>query len=142
VRTFATAIYGWRLTLCPSSCRPRLDRDASKLLRHHLASDIETAIQGSNARLEPDDVLRRLDAIIQPLKPGARGWDCFSLQYRVESPINAVLDDQAIRDYDRMFMHLWKIRRVSASLTKKWLRSTFAPRNFRTLKGERIQICN
>lgn len=122
------------------NCRndsPRLDRDASKLLRHHLASDIETAISGSNARHEPEETLRRLDAQIMSFGPGAIGWDCFSLQYKVEAPLNAVIDDAAVVDYDRIFMHLWKVRRTAASLRNRWLRSTYEPRAFKHLEGKR-----
>ena len=71
-----------------------------------------------------------------PFGSGAIGWDCFSLQYKVEAPINAVLDDVAIEDYNKIFMYLWRVRRVAASQTKRWLRNTFEARRFRDLEGQ------
>lgn len=115
---------------------PRLNREATKLLRHHLTQDIETAIQGTNARHEPADILRRLDARIFEPAPGDLGWDCFALEYKVEAPINAVLDGKAMIEYDRLFSHLWRIRRVNRALQGGWLRLTYAPRRLKGLRGE------
>ncbi|GHJ85670.1 hypothetical protein NliqN6_2072 [Naganishia liquefaciens] len=113
---------------------PRLDRPASKLLRHHLTTDIETAIQESNARLESPEILQRLDARLQTAKPSDSGWDCFALEYKVEAPINAVLDDKALTSYEHLFNHLWRLRRVSTKLQGNWLTHTFAIRRFKHLR--------
>ncbi len=53
---------------------PRLNREASKLLRHHLTGDIDTAVQGSLAKNEPHDIVRRIDATIGTFQPGDIGW--------------------------------------------------------------------
>ncbi|KAJ9125170.1 hypothetical protein QFC22_000124 [Naganishia vaughanmartiniae] len=113
---------------------PRLDRPASKLLRHHLTTDIETAILESNARFESPEILQRLDARLQTAKPNDSGWDCFALEYKVEAPINAVLDDKALASYDDLFGHLWRLRRVSTKLQSNWLAHTFAIRRYKHLK--------
>ncbi|KAI5454632.1 Microtubule-nucleating Tub4p (gamma-tubulin) complex component [Naganishia albida] len=113
---------------------PRLDRPASKLLRHHLTTDIETAIQESNARFESPEILQRLDARLQTAKPTDSGWDCFALEYKVEAPINAVLDDKALTAYEHLFNHLWRLRRVSTKLQSNWLTHTFAIRRYKHLK--------
>lgn len=122
----------------PDSARgsPRLDRPASKLLRHHLTTDIETAIQESNARFESPEILQRLDARLQTAKPTDSGWDCFALEYKVEAPINAVLDDKALASYEHLFNHLWRLRRVSTKLQSNWITHTFAIRRYKHLKGE------
>ncbi|KAJ9115639.1 hypothetical protein QFC20_000966 [Naganishia adeliensis] len=113
---------------------PRLDRPASKLLRHHLTTDIETAIQESNARFESPEILQRLDARLQTAKPTDSGWDCFALEYKVEAPINAVLDDKALASYEHLFNHLWRLRRVSTKLQSNWITHTFAIRRYKHLK--------
>lgn len=112
---------------------PRLDREATKLLRHHLTQNIEEAIQQTNARHESFDILRRLDARITPPQPGDLGWDCFALEYRVEAPINAVLDGKAMVEYDELFQHFWRVRRVHRALLKGWHRLLQPPRKVKQL---------
>jgi hypothetical protein len=41
-------------------------------------------------------VLRRLDARILEYSHGELGWDCFALEYKVEAPLNAVLDERSM----------------------------------------------
>jgi gamma-tubulin complex component 3 len=114
---------------------PRLSKEASKLLRHHLTSDVETAIQGSNASNEPDDIQRRLDARILDPQPGDLGWDVFAMDYKVETPVNAVLDGKAMLEYYKLFAHLWRIRRVHSALKQGWIRVTFNSRRFMRISG-------
>lgn len=113
--------------------RPRLSKPAISLYRHHLTSDLESAIRGSNAQYDDPDVLRRLDARVLEYSHGELGWDCFALEYRVEAPLNAVFDQRAMGGYDRLFHHLWQLKRVETALTQGWMRVTSASRAFETL---------
>lgn len=110
--------------------RPRLSRPAISLYRHHLTSDLETAIRGSNAQYDSPDVLRRLDARILEYSHGELGWDCFALEYKVEAPLNAVLDAKAMVDYDKLFHHLWRVKRVESAISRGWMRVTSGSRLF------------
>lgn len=110
--------------------RTRLDRPAISLYRHHLTSDLESAIRGSNAQFDPPDVLRRLDARVNEYSHGEMGWDCFALEYRIEAPLNAVLDARAMEGYGRLFHHLWRLKRVETALTQGWMRVTCASKSF------------
>ncbi|PWN97436.1 hypothetical protein FA09DRAFT_330596 [Tilletiopsis washingtonensis] len=99
---------------------PSLARPAASLLRHNLTASLETAIRGSNAQHDDADVLRRLDARILEFSAGDTGWDTFVLEYKVESPINTVLDAQAMLSYQTIFSHLWRIKRVELTLSLSW----------------------
>lgn len=107
-----------------------MDKPAISLYRHHLTSDLESAIRGSNAQYDSPDVLRRLDARVLEYQHGELGWDCFALEYRVESPLNAILDARSMDGYDRLFHHLWRLKRVESTLTAGWMRVTSESRNF------------
>ncbi|KAL7419580.1 Microtubule-nucleating Tub4p (gamma-tubulin) complex component [Cryptotrichosporon argae] len=115
---------------------PRLSKPAISLYRHHLTSDLESAIRASNAQYDSPDVLRRLDARILEFTHGELGWDCFALEYRVdEAPLNAVLDAKSMDGYERVFHHLWHLKRVESSLTQGWMRVTSGSRTFERLPG-------
>jgi gamma-tubulin complex component 3 len=67
---------------------------------------------------------------------GELGWDCFALEYKVEAPLNAVLDAKAMAEYDRLFHHLWRLKRVESALTQGWMRVTSGSRMFEKLPSE------
>ncbi len=111
------------------------------MLRHHLTSDVETAIIGSNASHEPNDIQRRLDARILEPVPGDLGWDVFAMDYKVGAPVNAVLDGKAMLEYYKLFAHLWRIRRVQTDLKQGWTTVTFNSRRFLKMPGELSWLC-
>jgi gamma-tubulin complex component 3 len=100
-----------------------------------LTSDLETAIRASNAQYDSPDVLRRLDARVLEYSPGEIGWDCFALEYKIEAPLNAVLDGKAMVEYDRLFHHLWRLKRVESALTQGWMRVTSNSRLFEGIQS-------
>nr|XP_031862932.1 uncharacterized protein CI109_001407 [Kwoniella shandongensis]KAA5530004.1 hypothetical protein CI109_001407 [Kwoniella shandongensis] len=114
---------------------PRLSKPAISLYRHHLTSDLESAIRGSNAQYDSPDILRRLDARILEYSHGETGWDCFALEYKVEAPLNAVLDARAMIEYDKLFNHLWRLKRVEVALTQGWMRVTSGSRLYERIPG-------
>jgi gamma-tubulin complex component 3 len=65
-----------------------LDTPAPLVYRHNLLATLQRAVQASNARFEDADILNRLS--VRVLQPSADdcGWDVFSLDYLVDSPIN------------------------------------------------------
>ncbi|KAK8861575.1 hypothetical protein IAR55_002397 [Kwoniella newhampshirensis] len=114
---------------------PRLSKPAISLYRHHLTSDLESAIRGSNAQYDSPDILRRLDARILEYSHGETGWDCFALEYKVEAPLNAVLDARAMTEYDKLFNHLWRLKRVEVALSQGWMRVTSGSRIYERIPG-------
>jgi len=67
---------------------------------------------------------------------GEIGWDCFLLEYKVDAPIDTVLDPRAMESYSKMFVHLWKLKRVENALTGNWMRLTAGARTSHRSKGE------
>uniref|UniRef100_V5EHM4 Uncharacterized protein n=1 Tax=Kalmanozyma brasiliensis (strain GHG001) TaxID=1365824 RepID=V5EHM4_KALBG len=108
--------------LLMASLGPSLNRPANSLFRHNLTASLETAIRGSNAQHDDAEILRRLDARILEFSTGDTGWDTFTLEYKLDSPVNTVLDNQAMIGYQTIFTHLWKIKRVELALNSSWLR--------------------
>jgi len=103
---------------------PDLSKPANQLVnyRHNLTSVLESAIRASNAQFDDADLSRRLGVRIGQHLPGDEGWDVFSLEYRVDSPINMILRKEVMESYLRIFNFLWRLKRVEYSLTSTWRR--------------------
>ncbi|KZS98063.1 hypothetical protein SISNIDRAFT_423662 [Sistotremastrum niveocremeum HHB9708] len=108
---------------------PSLSRPANVLYRHNLTATLEGAIRASNAQNDSPDVLRRLDARMMEYSHGEIGWDSFTLEYKVENPIDTVLDPVSMEKYSRLFNHLWQMKRVESVLTSIWARISVETKN-------------
>ncbi|KAK9366818.1 Spc98 family-domain-containing protein [Lipomyces kononenkoae] len=102
---------------------PSLERPANTLYRHNLTSILETAIRGSNAQYSIPEVLRNLDARMLELSHGEIGWDVFTLEYKVEAPLDVIVNAYATRQYLKIFNFLWRLKRVGFALDVAWRRS-------------------
>ncbi|KAK4054085.1 Microtubule-nucleating Tub4p (gamma-tubulin) complex component [Microbotryomycetes sp. JL201] len=110
---------------------PSLDRPANLLYRHNLTGTLETALKGSMADFDyQSDTVRRLDARMLEFNQGEIGWDVFTLEYKVEAPLDTVLDPKSMLGYQRMFRHLWQIKRVEHSLNNVQRRLMTGARTF------------
>ncbi|KAG8914314.1 Microtubule-nucleating Tub4p (gamma-tubulin) complex component, partial [Tulasnella sp. 408] len=108
---------------------------ANNLQRHKLTSSLETAIRATNAQYDSVDVLRRLDARMLEFTHGEIGWDVFTLEYKVDSPVDTVLDPEAMRTYLRIFSHLWRMKRVDIALRNSWMKITSESKSFARVPG-------
>jgi gamma-tubulin complex component 3 len=70
-----------------------------------------------------------------PYSHGEIGWDCFLLEYKVDAPIDTVLDPGAMEGYHKMFVHLWKLKRVESALSGSWMRLTAGQSKGKKSKG-------
>jgi hypothetical protein len=126
----------------PTSCqfnlcnRPSLTRPANTLYRHNLTATLETAIRSSNAQNDTSDVLRRLDARMLEYSHGEIGWDVFTLEYKVDAPIDTVLDPESMEKYLKLFRHLWQMKRIEGVLNKGWMRIAGGARTFLRVPGK------
>ncbi|KAG2013609.1 gamma-tubulin complex component 3 [Coprinopsis cinerea AmutBmut pab1-1] len=109
---------------------PSLARAANTLYRHNLTATLETAIRTSIAQHDPPEVLRRLDARMLEYSHGEIGWDVFTLEYKVDTPIDTVLDDRAMEGYLKLFRHLWQMKRTEKALDRAWMRIISGARAF------------
>ncbi|KAK2466247.1 hypothetical protein APHAL10511_001889 [Amanita phalloides] len=107
-----------------------LSRPANTLYRHNLTATLETAIRSSNAQNDSPDVLRRLDARMLEYSHGEIGWDVFTLEYKVDAPIDTVLNSTSMEKYLKIFKHLWQIKRIEVILNKGWMRTAGGSRHF------------
>lgn len=71
---------------------------------------------------------------------GEIGWDVFTLEYKVDSPIDTVLDPEAMIKYLKLFNHLWKIKRIENTLSNGWMRIAGGARTFLRVPG-RVVCC-
>ncbi|KAJ6166636.1 hypothetical protein N7470_002083 [Penicillium chermesinum] len=90
--------------------------------RHTLTAQLEHAIRASNAQYDPPDVLRRLDARMLELSHGEIGWDCFTLEYKIDAPVDVVITPYGSTQYLKVFNFLWRVKRVEFALTSTWRR--------------------
>ncbi len=67
-------------------------------------------------------VLRRLDARMLEYSHGEIGWDVFTLEYKVDAPIDTVLDPDSMVNYMKVFNCLWKLKRIEVTLSQGWMR--------------------
>lgn len=116
------------------------------MYRHNLTTTLETAIRSSNAEKDPADVLRRLDARMLEYTRGEIGWDVFSLEYKVDAPLDTVLDPGSMERYLRVFRYLWQLKRIETVLERGWMRLAGGRRNFLHvpelgLEWHKIRIC-
>ncbi|TFK75864.1 gamma-tubulin complex DGRIP91/SPC98 component [Pluteus cervinus] len=110
---------------------PSLSKPANALYRHNLTATLETAIRTSNAQNDPADVLRRLDARMLEYSHGEIGWDVFTLEYKLDAPIDTVLDPDSIQKYLKVFRHLWNMKRIEVALNQGWMKLAGGARTLR-----------
>ena len=122
--------------LLMESIAPSLSRPANTLFRHNLTATLETAIRGSSSSTDHPDVLRRLDARMMEYSGSEIGWECFALDYKVDAPVDTVLDPQAMTQYMRMFNQLWRIKRVEVAVDGAWRRVMTGERSYIRDSGE------
>lgn len=108
------------IALLMESLSANLDRPAGAQYRHTLTAQLEHAIRGSNAQYDSPEVLRRLDARMLQLSHGDIGWDCFTLEYKIDAPVDVVVTEWGNRQYLKMFNFLWRIKRVEFVLSTTW----------------------
>jgi gamma-tubulin complex component 3 len=110
------------IALLMESLASNLDRPANSQYRHTLTAQLEHAIRSSNAQYDSSDVLRRLDARMLELSHGEIGWDCFTLEYKIDAPVDVVITPWGSTQYLKVFNFLWRVKRVEFALESTWRR--------------------
>jgi len=115
---------------------PELNKPGTStaIARHSLESVLESAIRGSNAAREDDEVLRRLSVRILPPSPGETGWDVFALQYDLPPPLLTVVTTTALEQYGRLFHYLFRLKRLEHALAATWAAHMTASHALRTAR--------
>ena len=110
------------IALLMESLSSNLDRPTNTLYRHNLTAQLEHAIRGSNAQYETPDVLRRLDARMLEFSHGEIGWDAFTLEYKIDAPVDVIVSAWGNKQYLKVFNFLWRVKRVEFALGTTWRR--------------------
>lgn len=87
----------------------------------------------SNAQFLESDVTGHVS--VRFLEQGSDGWDIFSLDYNIDTPIKTLLNPDAMRSYLRIFNMLWRIKKVDYSLNKVWFGHTKQAKRTKESKG-------
>ncbi|KAK1756884.1 spindle pole body component alp6 [Echria macrotheca] len=126
------------IALLMESLAANLDRPAGAQYRHTLTAQLEHAIRGSNAQYDSDEVLRRLDARMLQLSHGDIGWDCFTLEYKIDAPVDVVVTEWGNRQYLKVFNFLWRIKRVEFALASTWRKCMTGARGVLQTSEEKV----
>jgi gamma-tubulin complex component 3 len=121
------------------------------IYNHTLASLLEGSLRTTNARYLPNYVLRNLGVRLmidekdsdrywmgQPSKTKSDEmtpwvdneasiqdpWDYICIDYQINSPLDAIVHDSAIRTYQHVFLFLFRLKRVEWMLNNSWRQST------------------
>ncbi|KAK3942277.1 Spc98 family-domain-containing protein [Diplogelasinospora grovesii] len=126
------------IALLMESLAANLDRPAGAQYRHTLTAQLEHAIRGSNAQYDSPEVLRRLDARMLQLSHGDIGWDCFTLEYKIDAPVDVVVTEWGNRQYLKVFNFLWRIKRVEFALASTWRKCMTGSRGVLQTSEEKV----
>lgn len=110
------------IALLMESLAGKLDGQAGAQYRHELTAQLDHAVRGSNAQYDSPEVLRRLDARMLQPSHGDIGWDCFTLEYKIDAPVDVVVTEWGNRQYLKVFNFLWRIKRIEFALATTWRR--------------------
>ena len=92
-----------------------LDKPANLIFKHNLQSHLESAIRASNAFVKDSENIKNLNIKLINPSPGDSGWDIFCLEYKIDLPLNIIFNSKLLRDYQKLFIFFWKIKRIKFS---------------------------
>lgn len=66
---------------------------------------------------------------------GEIGWDVFTLEYKIDAPLDTVVDPESMVKYLQLFSHLWQMKRVEGVLSLGWMRASKDVESFLRIAG-------
>ncbi|KAF2139298.1 uncharacterized protein K452DRAFT_289851 [Aplosporella prunicola CBS 121167] len=112
------------------SLSANLDQPANTQYRHTLTAQLEHAVRNSNAQYDSPEVLKRLDSRMLELSHGEIGWDVFTLEYKIDAPVDVIVTPYGSKQYLKVFNFLWRVKRVEFALGSTWRRCMTGARQF------------
>ena len=94
-----------------------LDKPANTILKHNLETYLNSAIKASNSDINDSENIKKLNLILLNASQGDIGWDIFCLEYNVQSPLNVIFSSKLLKDYQKIFLFFWKIKRIEYGQT-------------------------
>ena len=92
-----------------------LDKPANAILLHNLEYNLNAAIKASNSDLKDSENIKNLKIILLNASQGDIGWDIFCLEYAVKLPLKIIFNNKLLKDYQKIFLFFWKIKRIKYS---------------------------
>ncbi|CAI6334225.1 unnamed protein product [Periconia digitata] len=120
------------------SLSSNLDRPANTQYRHTLTAQLEHAVRNSNAQFDSPDVLRRLDSRMLELSHGEIGWDVFTLEYKIDAPVDVIVTPFGSKQYLKVFNFLWRVKRVEFALGSTWRRCMTGARGVLSTVSDKV----
>jgi gamma-tubulin complex component 3 len=98
-----------------------LNKPANQINRGMLLQILETTIKECGMNEETDLSINHLDVVVVTI-PDEKllGWDVFSLDYKLSSPLNTIFNDTTMDKYLKIFKYLWNVKRIEYLLTTSW----------------------
>jgi gamma-tubulin complex component 3 len=98
-----------------------LNRPANQINRGMLLQILETTIKECGMNEETDLAINHLDVVLNSIPDeNSLGWDVFSLDYKLSSPLNTIFNDVTMDKYLNIFKYLWNVKRIEYLLTASW----------------------
>lgn len=73
---------------------------------------------------------------------GETGWDSFVLNYQTDLPINTIITKGSIHLYKKLFVFLWKLKRVEYGLSAGWKDHMRLATSLKKIKGNKSTMVN
>ena len=101
-----------------------MSKPAGGLFRHALVSCLDQALLSIPRENLPHSELReRMDVRLHEAQnPKLTGWDVFTLDYKVDFPLDVILTPVAMGEHVRISHFLWSLRRVYFVTSDCWAR--------------------
>ena len=71
---------------------------------------MQTLIESSD--IKDAENIKKLNIILLNPTQGDIGWDIFCLEYKVDLPLNVIFSNKLLKDYQKLFLFFWKIKRI------------------------------
>lgn len=98
-----------------------LSQSSSRIFKHSLLSILETAKSTSCAQFQDPALVSLVSVKIFDPEPGSVGWDIFSLNYEVGSPLTTIFTNKIMGKYLVLFNFFWKVKRLEHILNDIWM---------------------
>lgn len=102
----------------------------------NLTAVLEAAKRASNVQYELPEVAECISVrTMVPTEEDMCGWDVFSLDYIINSPLRVIFTEDAINKYLSVFRFLWQLKRVEHRLTQAWNLHMIMHRRLKNVDG-------
>lgn len=117
----------------------------NSLPSYQLTKALQDSIQQCSLRhminkYDNNFVISKVDARVLELGHGPIGWDVFTLDYLVETPLSLVLNVNRLhgkKEYLRIFNFLWRIKKNNYFFQEGWLQNVSLVRDFKKIQRNR-----